>query len=144
MCNIKEFNNKFGDDEACLEFLFKRNFGHLKKCPNCHNKFSYSKRHGTKAYQCNYCANPISPTANTIFHKSSTSLKNWFYVIFLFSKSKNGVAAKEVERQLGVTYKCAWRICNKVRQMFSDDENNDNNSGSGSYDTNYWYCSKRW
>ena len=131
MCNIKEFNKKFPDDEACLEYLFKRDYGHLTKCPNCSNKFSYSKRGGTKAYQCNYCGNPISPTANTIFHKSSTSLKNWFYVIFLFAKSKNGVAAKEIERQLGVTYKCAWRICKKVRELLAENDDNDfTDSGS--------------
>ncbi|GAI69364.1 unnamed protein product, partial [marine sediment metagenome] len=51
-----------------------------------------------------------SPLADTIFHKSSTSLKDWFYSLYLFSVSKNGVSAKELERQLGVTYKCAWRI----------------------------------
>jgi transposase len=131
MCNIKEFNKKFPDDEACLEYLFKRDYGHLTKCPHCSNKFSYSKRGGTKAYQCNYCGNPISPTANTIFHKSSTSLKNWFYVIFLFAKSKNGVAAKEIERQLGVTYKCAWRICKKVRELLAENDDNDfTDSGS--------------
>ena len=87
MCNIKEFNKKFPDDDACLEYLFKRDYGHLTKCPKCSNKFSYTKRSNKKYYQCHYCGNPISPTANTIFHKSSTSLKNWFYVIFLFAKS---------------------------------------------------------
>ncbi len=141
MCNIKEFNKKFPDDEACLEYLFKRDYGYLKKCPKCSNKFSYSKRGGTKAYQCNYCGNPISPTADTIFHKSSTSLKNWFYVIFLFAKSKNGVAAKEIERQLGVTYKCAWRICKKVRELLAENDDNDFSGGdnNNSYEIDETY-----
>ena len=141
MRNIKEFNKKFSDDDTCLEYLFKRDYGDLKKCPNCSNKFSYSKRGGTKAYQCNYCGNPISPTANTIFHKSSTSLKNWFYVIFLFAKSKNGVAAKEIERQLGVTYKCAWRICKKVRELLAENDENDfsDNGNNNGYEIDETY-----
>ena len=36
--------------------------------------------------------------------------------MFLFCASRNGVAAKEVERQLGVTYKTAWRMCNLIRK----------------------------
>ena len=106
MCNIKEFNNNFSSDDDCLAFLFKRDYGNSKVCKKCNNKFSYSKVTGQKCYQCAYCGHHIHPLANTIFHKSSTSLKNWFYVIFLFAKSKNGVSAKEIQRQLGVTYKC--------------------------------------
>jgi transposase-like protein len=33
----------------------------------------------------------------------------------LFTASKNGVSAKEIERQLGVTYKCAWRMLKHIR-----------------------------
>ena len=36
--------------------------------------------------------------------------------MFLFCASRNGVAAKEVQRQLGVTYKTAWRMCNLIRK----------------------------
>ena len=123
MCNILEFNDRFPSDDACLDFIFRRDYANHSSCPNCNNKFSYSKMTKKKCYACAFCGNQISPLANTIFHKSSTSLKNWFFVIFLFSCSKNGVAAKEIERQLGVTYKCAWRICNKVRQLLADDVN---------------------
>ncbi len=46
---------------------------------------------------------------------------NWFYAIFLFSCSRNGVSAKELERQLGVTYKTAWRIAKQVRSLMKED-----------------------
>ena len=35
--------------------------------------------------------------------------------MFLFCETRNGVAAKEVQRQLGVTYKTAWRMCHLIR-----------------------------
>lgn len=55
--------------------------------------------------------------AGTIFQDSTTSLRLWFYAIYLFSASRNGMSAKQLERQLGVTYKTAWRMANKIRTL---------------------------
>jgi transposase len=104
-----------------LDTIFKPKTSTQIHCDKCNEKFSYSKVTNRKCYACAFCGNQIHPLANTIFHKSRTSLKNWFFVIFLFSKSKNGVAAKEIERQLGVTYKCAWRMCKQIRELMADD-----------------------
>ena len=70
-----------------------------------------------KSYACSWCGYQIAPTAGTIFHKSPTPLTLWFHAIFLFGQSKNGVSAKELERHLGVTYKCAYRIGKQVRSL---------------------------
>ena len=116
------------------------------RCINWDNKFSYSRVSSKKCYQCNYCGYQISPLADTIFHKSSTSLKNWFFVIFLFAKSKNRVSAKEIERQLGVTYKYAWRICNRIKKLFTEHDVTDiigSNSGSFEIDETYYGGKKR-
>jgi hypothetical protein len=37
--------------------------------------------------------------------------------MYLMIVTRNGVSAKELERQLGVTYKCAWRIGHKIREL---------------------------
>jgi transposase-like protein len=70
-------------------------------------------------YACAFCGHQNYPTAGTIFHKSETSLKSWFFAIFLMAQSRNGVAAKELERQLGVTYKCAWRMAHQIRKLLA-------------------------
>lgn len=115
---IKDFNRMYPDDNSCLDEIFKNRYEHLKVCPSCKRETNFYKVKGRKSYACQYCGYHISPLANTIFHKSSTSLKNWFYSIYLFSNSKNGVSAKELERHLGVTYKCAWRIAKQIRLLF--------------------------
>ena len=119
---IKEFNKIYPDDTACLNEIFKNRYSHLKSCPNCNKKTNFYLVKNRKCYACQYCGYQISPLADTIFHKSSTSLKNWFYSIYLFSVSKNGVSAKELERQLGVTYKCAWRIAKQIRHLFKQNK----------------------
>jgi transposase len=119
---IKEFHAKYPDDNACLDEMFKQRFGDLTECPNCSKPFKYYRRNDRKAYACAFCSNMLYPLADTIFHKSSTSLKNWFFAIYLFANSKNGVAAKELERHLGVTYKCAWRMAKQIRALFADQD----------------------
>ncbi|MDG2003882.1 MAG: IS1595 family transposase, partial [Novosphingobium sp.] len=66
------------------------------------------------------CGHHLHPTVGTPFEKSRTPLQLWFYAIFLFTTTRNGVAAKELERQLGVTYKCAHRMAAKIREHMAD------------------------
>ena len=120
---IKQFNKQFSNDDSCLDFLFHKKYGKSPDCHKCKKKNSFYRVSTRKCYTCSWCGYQISPTSHTIFHKSSTSLKDWFFAIYLFSVSKNGVSGKELQRQLGVTYKCAWRIAKQFRKLF--DEAND-------------------
>ncbi len=60
----------------------------------------------------------IYPTAGTIFHKSTTSLKMWFYAIYLMASTRCGISAKQIQRETGVTYKTAWRMFHQIRTLF--------------------------
>ena len=62
-----------------------------------------------KVYSCDFCATHISPTAGTIFHKSATSLSRGS-AIFVMASTRTGISAKQLEREIGVTYKTAWRM----------------------------------
>jgi transposase-like protein len=53
---------------------------------------------------------------DTPFMRTRTPLQKWFYAMYLFTTTRNGVAAKELQRQLGVTYKTAWRIGHELRK----------------------------
>lgn len=112
---IARLNREFQTEDACLKFLFDAK--QLKACPRCGTEPHFYKIKGRKCYSCEHCALHIYPTAGTIFHKSETPLKSWFFAIFLFGNSKNGVSAKELERHLGVTYKTAWRMARQIRLL---------------------------
>lgn len=117
----RDFEALFPNEEACLHKIFTLRYKNATVCEKCHKSFKYHKLNKQKLYSCQWCGHNIAPTSNTIFHKSSTPLKDWFYAIYLFSVSKNGVSAKELERQLGVTYKCAYRIGQRIRSLFDGD-----------------------
>ncbi len=114
----KQFDVLFPSDDVCLQEIFEKRYADKKECDKCQKPFHYYKLKGLKLYSCQFCGWNIAPTANTIFHKSSTPLKDWFYIIYLFSISKNGVSAMELQRQFGYTYKTAWRVANRVRFLF--------------------------
>lgn len=116
--NFKEFERDFPDDAACLEFIFWQRWPDGGKC-ECGKSNCYYRVTGRRCYACSFCAAQLHPTAGTIFHKSETSLKSWFFAIFLMAQSRNGVAAKELQRQLGVTYKTAHRMGHKIRDLMS-------------------------
>ncbi len=124
---VMEFQREFPNDAACLEYLWKQNYspdGRKAHCPICDRERSFHKVASRPSWSCDSCGKHIHPTANTIFHKSSTSLQLWFYAIYLMSTTRCGISAKELERQLGVTYKTAWRMANLIRNelMSQDDE----------------------
>lgn len=116
---IKQFRERFPNDNACLAELFKIRYGHMKECPKCEHKAEYVRVKTRKCYHCRYCYHQIYPTAGTIFHKSTTPLKDWFFVMFLMTSTRNGVASKEVERLLGCTYKTALRMTHQIRKLMS-------------------------
>lgn len=118
---IKDFRAQFPDDKACLAFLYRNRWPRGATCEKCAHRKCFYPIAGRKAYVCSWCGHQLSPTAGTIFHKSPTPLTSWFHAIFLFATAKNGVAAKEIERQLGVTYKCAWRIAAQIRRLMAED-----------------------
>jgi len=73
------------------------------------------------SYSCDQCGHHVHPTAGTIFHKSSTSLKTWFHAIYLMASTRCGISAKQVERETGVTYKTAYRMFNKIRTLLNEE-----------------------
>src|SRR5262245_5170847 len=109
----QDFTRLFPDNEACLKYLFATH--HAKaKCPKCGETGKYHRQASTSHFVCQCGGSQISPKKGTIFEKSDTDLEKWFLAIFLMSQSRNGVAAKEIERTCIVTYKTAWRMAKQI------------------------------
>lgn len=116
----KEFQKQYASDDACLDSIMQRRFGDKPVCPECgviDTKFH--KITGRRAYACQWCGHHVYPCAGTIFEHSSTPLTLWFHAMYLMTATRNGVSAKELQRQLGVTYKCAWRIGHQLRILMA-------------------------
>jgi transposase len=120
--SLMEFMRDFPDDDACLTWLWQTRFetedgtgAHCPKC-QCVRVFrKYATLQQRQSWTCTACGQHVHPTAGTIFHKSSTSLHLWFYAMYLMTSTRCGISAKQLERELGVTYKTAWRMFHLIR-----------------------------
>lgn len=117
--NIQQFLKKYPSDEACLDHVMQTRYGMESQCPKCERNTKWSRVSSQRAYACQWCGHHVYPCVGTPFEASRTSLQLWFYAIYLFTNSRHGVPAKELQRQLGVTYKCAWRMGHEIRKHMS-------------------------
>lgn len=108
---IQQFQTDFPNEDVCLDYIFKKKYPNLQGYYRVRKRKCYADSHGKQ----------IHPLKGTIFEKSDTKLTLWLYAIYLFSASKNGVSAKELQRQLGVTYKTAWRMAHQIRRLMTQD-----------------------
>jgi transposase len=127
--SLMEFMREFPNDEACLVYLWRTRYapdGETAHCPKCDTDRKFKRYETTQRRQswtCTACGHHVHPTAGTIFQQSSTSLHLWFYAIYLITSTRCGISAKHLERELGVHYKTAWRMFNKIRnQLMTQDE----------------------
>ena len=142
--SVTEFLREFPDDDACLEHLWRSRFspdGEHAECPKCERERvfkRYKLQTGRQAWTCTGCGHHVHPTAGTIFHKSSTSLRLWFHALYLMTSTRCGISAKQLERELGVHYKTAWRMFNKIRNELMSDEGDEPLTGKVEVDETAW------
>src|SRR5216684_6196065 len=126
--SLMEFMREYPDDATCLEWLWRNRYakdGKHATCPKCRKRREFKRYETAQARQswtCMACGHHLHPTAGTIFHKSSTSLHLWFYAVYLMTSTRCGISAKQMERELGVTYKTAWRMCHEIRHRLMEQD----------------------
>jgi len=132
---FKDFETMFPDDAACLDWLRQYLYPDGIFCKKCQRLTKHHRVASRPSYSCDHCGHHVHPTAGTIFHKSSTSLKTWFHAIYLMASTRCGISAKQIERETGVTYKTAWRMFKQIRTLLIDDVPI---GGSVEMDETYW------
>ncbi len=114
---VKQLTADFPDDAACLEWLVQYLYPDGITCPKCKCATKHYRVSGRRSYVCSKCGNHFYPLVGTIFYRSRTSLTDWFHAIYIMSSNKSGTSARQIERELGVTYKTAWRMMHQIRYM---------------------------
>ncbi len=116
----KQFQAQYGTDDDCLVAILRRKHTDEITCPGCGViGAKFHKITGRRAFACQDCGHHLYPCVGTPFEHSSTPLTLWFHAMYLMTATRNGVSAKELQRQLGVTYKCAWRIGHQLRLLMA-------------------------
>src|SRR5690242_41361 len=114
---LSHFETDFPDEAACLAAVMRLRYGstHLF-CPGCLQRSRFHPVGGRRAYACQACGRHIFPCAGTAFARSRTPLRVWFRALYRATAMRRGASATELQRDLGVTYKTAWRMARVLRQ----------------------------
>jgi transposase-like protein len=129
MFTVQDFYRRFPTDDACLDHLFTIRHGNPLNCLKCGRSSRFHRVRKRPVFECQWCGHQVSPMVGTPFEKSRTPLQKWFYAMYLFTTSRHGVAAKELQRQLGITYKAAWRMAHEIRKYMAQVDGNDSLGG---------------
>jgi len=133
---LEDFNLRFPSDDACLDWLRHKLYPAKIYCPDCKMPTKHHRITSRKVYGCAQCGHQISTTAGTIFDHSPTPLTKWFYAIYLMSQTRGSISAKQLQRELGVTYKTAWRMFTLIRSRL--DQGQSPLSGNVEVDESYF------
>jgi transposase len=115
----RAFMEKYATEEMCLDAIFKLQFGSLEHCPKCGMSAKFYRVRSRKCYQCD-CGYQLYPMVGTIFENSKTKLTIWFEVLYDFLTAAKGLPATHVQKHYGMTYKCAWRMCMRIREAMAE------------------------
>jgi ISXO2-like transposase domain/Transposase zinc-ribbon domain len=140
--SIIDVKTKFGTTAQCVAYLEKMRWPQGVRCLVCGgdkiskfvtnettrertNRKGETKEVRVPARHLYTCLEPscgfqFSPTAGTIFHDTHLPLEKWFQAVALMCNAKKGLSAKQMERDLGVTYRTAWYLNHRIRKAMED------------------------
>ena len=113
--NFFEFNQLFPSELACINYFITIRYNNQVICRHCERSTISHRKDTPRLFQCSSCNNSFSIFKDTMFEKSCTDLRKWMYAIHLFNNSKKGISGYQLQREIGVTYKCAWRMLRQIR-----------------------------
>jgi transposase-like protein len=116
---LQEFQEQFGTEESCREFLYKKRWPDGFVCPKCGHSEHFNIKARNK-YQCKACNHQTTVTAGTVFEKTRTPLTKWFTAIYLVADDKRGCSALALQKKIGVAYFTAWTMLQKIRFAMGD------------------------
>ena len=111
------FLKKFPTELAVIEHFIKVRYQGKVTCRHCaESDYVYHRSTEPKVFTCHHCKNSFSIFYGTIFENSRTDLRKWFYALIRMSHvGRKGISAMQLQREIGVTYKCAHRMLNFIR-----------------------------
>jgi len=115
--SLAKFIATFPNDDICLEEIKRLRYPNGVYCKKCKKITKHYKISNRTSYACKVCRNQIYPLKGTIFEKTTTPLRLWFYCMFLMTYTRAEVSIKKIQRELGVTYKTAWRMYKSLRSL---------------------------
>lgn len=119
--NLLEFNKRFSDEQACIDYFTELRWKDKIACPHCSSKEYYAFK-DKRTYKCKKCELKFNVKTKSIFEGSNIKMSKWFMAIYLCTTMKRGIASAQLARDIGITQKAAWFVLQRLRLVFENQE----------------------
>ena len=134
--SLAALRKRITSEAAAYEYMEQLRWPDGPVCPHCGSVAKHyfltpkaaegrSTRRGKvserRVWKCKDCRRQFSVTVGTIFHGSKIPLSTWLFVVFEIVSSKNGVAAREIQRKYELMPKTAWFMMQRIREAMKRD-----------------------
>ena len=120
--SFQQFLNRYPSDDVCLDEIRKLRYPKGIYCATCRKIVTHYRLTGRTAYSCKLCRKQVYPLSGTVFEKTTTPLRYWFYSMYLMTQTRGRMTAKDLQRELGVTYKTAWRLRRQILPLMQQND----------------------
>jgi transposase-like protein len=129
---------QFSTEQACHDYLSAARWPGGVTCLKCgHGKISkYTEKGKVRTYadgtskqspdrfmhQClnSKCKYRFAATTGTIFSDTHLPLSKWMMAVAIMCNAKKGVSAKQMERDMNISYKTAWYLNHRIRKAMEE------------------------
>ncbi|TJY43546.1 IS1595 family transposase [Cohnella pontilimi] len=119
----------YGKEKNCIQALFTLKWPEGYRCPRCGcSQASTIQSRRLPLYECVSCWHQTSIIAGTVMQGSRTPLSKWFQALYLHTRP-SAISATQLSEMIGVTYKTAWLMGQKIRNAFSRADEKEQLSG---------------
>lgn len=117
--SLYQFFERFPNEEAARKFFEGKRWPNGVDCPHCGSaSISECKDHRPMAYRCRDCRQHFSVRTGSVLAESRLPLQKWLMAIYMMTTARKGIPSTQVARELGVTQKSAWFLCQRIRETW--------------------------
>ena len=117
--SLFEFFQRFPNEESARRFFENKRWPNGVSCPHCGSvSISECKDHRPMAYRCRDCRQHFSVRTGSVLGESRLPLQKWLMAIYMMTTARKGIPSTQVARELGITQKSAWFLCQRIRETW--------------------------
>ena len=118
--SLREFNKLFPDEEAARAWFESVRWPHGPECPGCGSVNGSTWMKTVRKWNCRSCFKQYTVMIGTVMHGSHLPLLTWATAIYLVASSSKGISAVKLGEMIGVSYKTAWFLGHRIREMMAE------------------------
>lgn len=119
--SLRDFHALFPDEDAARVWFEQARWPDGPVCSKCGSVGCSVFMPRSRTQRCRVCGHQFTVKAGTPMHRSHLPLLVWAQAIYLMVSSSKGISSLKLSEILGIDYKTAWFLTQRIRLMMAAD-----------------------